>query len=231
VFPDDAGRLMKAGSRIGWGNVHMHASGVPGDDRNAHMDLGLRLHPMGYKPKYAFTAVGFGRSEIEVDPNEGNQKTDAYWVAPGPIKLLNFEPHLHAAGVRMCIEAINVRSIETLSCSGYDHNWVRTYYFDDNSAPLLPKGTILKTTAWFDSTPNNTNVIDPRNQSNWGRRSVNNMFMVFNYLVNLSDDDYAAELAKRRAYLDQADGWDNVIGCPGCWERPSQTQPAARATR
>jgi hypothetical protein len=226
VFPPDAGKPLKPGAMMVWGNVHTHPPGVAGNDRTARLDVGLRLHPKGYQPRYQFKATGsFGKSEIEIYPNEPNQRAESYYVLPQPMRLMNFEPHLHAAGVRMCMEAIYERAIETISCSGYDHNWVRNYYFDDNHAPLLPKGTILKTSAWFDNTAKNANILDPRNHQNWGRRSINNMFMVFNYLLPLTDEQYQEELAKRREYLNRTNGWDELIGCTGCWERPTTPPP------
>jgi hypothetical protein len=220
VFPDDAGRLAKAGATIVWGNVHLHPSGIQGDDRTVHLEVGLRLHPKGYKPKYESRAAGFGRSEIEIRPNEANQRIESYWVAPQPVRLVNFEPHLHAAGVRMCLEAIYQRSIETLSCAGYDHNWVKNYQYADDAAPLLPKGTILKVTAWFDNTSLNPNILEPRNAAGWGRRTVVNMLMAFEQMVFLTDEQYEELLAARRGYLDRTQGWDALVGCPGCWQRP-----------
>jgi len=218
LFPDDAGRLVKANGTIVWGNVHLHPSGVKGDDRMVHIEVGLRLHPKGYKPRYESKAAGFGRSELEIRANEPNQEIESFWVAPQPVRLVNFEPHLHAAGIRMCLEAIYQRSIETLNCAGYDHNWVKNYSYDDDAAPLLPKGTILRATAWFDSTPRNLNIIDPRNATNWGRRTVVNMLMAFEQMVFLTDDQYHDLLAKRRQYLDRTQGWDTLVGCPGCWD-------------
>jgi hypothetical protein len=218
LFPDDAGRLVKANGTIVWGNVHLHPSGVKGDDRMVHIEVGLRLHPKGYTPRYESKAAGFGRSELEIRANEPNQKIESFWVAPQPVRLVNFEPHLHAAGIRMCLEAIYQRSIETLNCAGYDHNWVKNYSYDDDSAPLLPKGTILRATAWFDSTPRNLNIVDPRNATNWGRRTVVNMLMAFEQMVFLTDEQYHDLLAKRRQYLDRTQGWDTLVGCPGCWD-------------
>lgn len=49
---------------------------------------------------------------------------------------------LHAPGARMCLEAIWGYNIQTINCVGYDHNWVRGYDYDDDSAPLLLKDTI-----------------------------------------------------------------------------------------
>ena len=67
-------------------------------------------------------------------------------------KLVTFEPHLHAPGDRMCLEAIWGFNIETLVCTGYDHNWVRGYAFADDYQPLLPKGTILHIIGYMDNT-------------------------------------------------------------------------------
>ena len=66
-----------------------------------------------------------------------------------------FEPHLHAPGVRMCLEAIFGHNKFTINCVGYDHNWVKQYIYKEDSAPLLPKGTILQTIAYMDTSSNN----------------------------------------------------------------------------
>ena len=84
---------------------------------------------------------------------------------------------MHAPGVRMCLEAIWGINIQTLTCAGYDHNWVRVYEYDDDYAPLLPKGTILHIIGYFDNTAANKNVPDPRNWSGSGNRSITNMFI------------------------------------------------------
>ena len=114
-------------------------------------------------------------------------------------KIIAFEPHLHAPGVRMCLEAIWGYNIQTLNCVGYDHNWVKQYVYDDDAAPLLPKGTILHLIGFMDTTPANKNPADPRNWPGGGRRSVANMFIDLGYSVSLTDEQFQAEMAKRRA--------------------------------
>ena len=61
----------------------------------------------------------------------------------------------------MCLEAIWGYNIQTLSCVGYDHNWVRGYTYKDDYAPLLPKGTILHIIGYMNNSPSNKNVPDP----------------------------------------------------------------------
>jgi hypothetical protein len=217
VFPAEAGKPVRAGAVMTF-NAHMHAPGVRGADQNARLNVGLKFHPRGYKPKFRIGDVTFGRTEIDMDGGQNNQRFDAYWLAEEPIKLLNFEPHLHATGVRMCIEAIHSGVIETLNCSGYDHNWVKNYLYDENSAPILPKGTILHAISWFDNSPKNANNVDPRNPATYGARSVSNMFVVFNKAFFLTEQQYQEELKKRREYLNSTGGV--AIGCPGCWQTP-----------
>jgi len=218
VFHPEMGKVIAAGSVLAF-NVHIHSPGVPGADRDAHLEVGLHFHPKGYAPKFRESSIQMASTELMIKPDSDNQRYDGYYVAPQPMRLLNFEPHLHATGMRMCMEAIYQRSIETLNCSGYDHNWVKNYQYDDNSAPLVPKGTIIHISAWFDGTSKNANNIEPRNATVWGRRSVANMFGTENRAVLLTDEQYQEELAKRREYI--AKSGSPVTGCPGCYESPA----------
>ena len=218
VFQPENGRVLPSGSFVRF-DVHIHSPGIPGADRNSRLDLGLRFHPQGYKPKYEAVEAHFGRSELDIIGNQDNQRIDAYWVAPQHTKLLNYEPHMHAAGVRMCLEAIYGRSIETINCAGYDHNWVRTYIYEDMWAPLLPKGTILHAISWFDNTTKNTNNVEPRNTATYGNSSTANMFQVRNDAIFLTEEEYQQELAKRREY--QRMTGEELLACPECGVRRS----------
>ena len=115
----------------------------------------------------------------------------------------------------MCLEAIWGYNIQTLNCVGYDHNWVRGYNYTDDSAPLLPKGTILHIIGYMDNSPSNKNVPDPRNWQGSGNRSVANMFIDLGNRVALTDEQFQEEMAKRREQLNLTKN-DIVIGCPLC---------------
>ncbi|MEQ8954019.1 MAG: hypothetical protein RL120_07760, partial [Gammaproteobacteria bacterium] len=139
----------------------------------------------------------------------------AYGVLPTHTKIVTFEPHLHAPGERMCLEAIWGHQVETLSCVGYDHNWVRSYHYEEHAAPLLPAGTILHITGYMNNTDSNLNIPDPRNWQGSGNRSVQNMFIDLGLRVSLSEDQFLQEMADRRQVLNM-DPNDHVIGCPLC---------------
>ena len=137
--------------------------------------------------------------DISIRPNEANQQLHAYTVLDQPTKLTSFEPHLHAPGNRMCLEAIWGYNIQTLSCVGYDHNWVRGYSYADDVAPLLPKGTILHITGYMNNSPSNKNVPDPRNWQGSGNRSVANMFIDLGNRVFMTEEQFQEEMRARVA--------------------------------
>jgi hypothetical protein len=90
--------------------------------------------------------------------------------------------------------------------------------FEDDAAPLLPKGTIVHLVGFLDTTAANKNLADTRNWAGGGRRSVSNMFIDLGYSVALTDEQFNAEMAKRRANMQTRNDYD--IGCPLCWADP-----------
>jgi hypothetical protein len=221
VFDERSGRLLKAGSSIVSDSVHLHSNGR---DTKAKLEIGFKFHPVGYKPTFRRSLsrqLGNG-SDIDIKPMEAGQQLHAYTVLQDHTKLTSFEPHLHAPGMRMCLEAIWGFNIQTLSCAGYDHNWVRGYDYDDDHAPLLPRGTILHIIGYMDNSPSNKNVPDPRNWQGSGNRSVANMFIDLGMGLTLTEEQFQAEMAKRRETMKQ-NQQDVFIGCPLCNVRPRPT--------
>ena len=212
VFDEDAGPILKAGSQMVFPSTHLHSNGI---DTTARIDIGFKFHPRGYEPTKRVELLFFGNGpDIDILPMQDDQRMDAYFTLPENTKISVYEPHMHAPGVRMCLEAVWGTTVETLNCSGYDHNWVRVYKYEDDAAPLLPKGTILHLTGYFNNTPTNPNVPDPRNWSGSGHRSVDNMFINLLQAIYMDDEEFAAEVAERER-MRTADGRMDV-GCIVC---------------
>jgi mono/diheme cytochrome c family protein len=223
-FDPKSARLLKAGSSIVSDSIHLHSNGR---DTRAHLEIGFKLMPKDYKPTYKRAVFGLGNGvDIDIRGMEANQQLHAYTVLQQHTKIISFEPHLHAPGARMCLEAIWGYNIQTLNCVGYDHNWVRGYDYTDDSAPLLPKGTILHIIGYMDNSPSNKNVPDPRNWQGSGNRSVANMFIDLGMRVALTDEQFQEEMAKRREHLHLTKN-DNVIGCPLCLVPPAPAKTSA----
>ena len=227
IFPPEAGRLLAANSALSLTAGHIHPNGR---ETKAHLEFAFKLFPKGYQPLYKRSTLRLGNGiDIDVKPNQAKQELHAYATLTEHTKIIAFEPHLHAPGVRMCLEAIWGHNIQTLNCVGYDHNWVKQYVYDDDSAPLLPKGTIVHLIGFLDTTPANKNPADPRNWAGGGRRSIANMFIDLGYSVSLTEEQFQAEMGKRRARMSSRNDYD--IGCPLCWAPPVQQSPLSAALK
>ncbi len=213
VFAEEAGRLLRAGSEIVSESMHLHSNGRT---TKARLEIGFELFPEGYEPAYrgGITSLANG-TDSDIEAGLDGQRLDAYTVVQRPTKIISFEPHLHAPGERMCLEAIWGFKAETLACVGYDHNWVRTYVFEEEYQPLIPTGAILHITGYMNNSETNPNVADPRNWQGAGNRSVANMFIDLGERVTMTEEQFVEEVRMRVAQHGLTKN-DYFIGCPLC---------------
>ena len=66
------------------------------------------------------------------------------------------------------------------------------------AAPLLPKGTVIHVSAWYDNTRANKNNPDPDQWVGYGDRTVDEMAHAWMNVVYLTDDEYKAQAAERK---------------------------------
>src|SRR5262249_52214377 len=138
--------------------------------------------------------------DLDIPAGRENVRFDSFQVLKAPEKLWTFEPHMHASGRRMCLEAIYPTGVrQTLSCAGYNHNWVKAYVYAEDVAPLLPTGTILHTIGWYDNSAKNPRNAEPRNWKGFGNRTIDDMMFFFGKFVRLTEAQYNEEVATRQA--------------------------------
>jgi hypothetical protein len=82
--------------------------------------------------------------------------------------------------------------------NNFNFNWHNNYVYADEAAPLLPKGTILKITSWYDNTAANKNNPDPNQWVGWGDRTVDEMGHAWVNITYMGDEEYQAELERRK---------------------------------
>jgi hypothetical protein len=205
--PKDVGVALKAGGKIYFTASHLHSIGK---EVNLNIRIGFKLHPKGYQPKYPqgmslLRSAGQGLgSELDIPGNTDNVRFDRFFKVDAPVRMVTFEPHLHASGTRMCVEAMYPDGhTEMLNCSGYNHAWVQAYTYEDDVAPLLPTGTILHVTAWYDNTAKNPRVVDPRNWKGTGHRSIDDMLILLSRYIYYTEDEFKAVVAEREQRLKQ----------------------------
>ncbi len=199
VFPEGAGRLIKAGTKINF-NLHLHSIG---QDTPANVALALKLYPKGYTPKHIETTEKVGDpKDLDIPANTDNVRFDAYQTLAKPARLLSFQPHLHNRGKASCMEAIypGGHKVETLSCvSHYQFAWHLVYLYDENEQPLLPAGTILHLTSWYDNSAGNKFNPDADNTITYGQRTIDEMGGAWISYYNLTEEEYKQQVEARKA--------------------------------
>jgi hypothetical protein len=197
VFPEDSGKLMKAGAKVRF-NMHYHAIGEPITDRT---EVGIVFYPKGVVPKHVVTTIlSPNQDDLDIPAGADNVRSDAYFKMDKPSHLVGFMPHMHNRGKRQCLEAIYPdMHVEQLNCVNYDFNWQIVYNYADNVAPLLPAGTIMHVISWHDNSAANKYNPDPRNWVGFGNRTTDDMSRHWLTFYTMSDDEFKAEVAARKA--------------------------------
>ena len=200
MFREDTGKLMKAGSQIRF-DIHYHSVGEAITDQS---EIGIWFYPRSEVPKYRVypqaTGVRQAMETLDIPPGEITTH-HGYVSLPHPARLENFQPHMHVRGKAMSMEAIYPDGrIEMLNyVDRFDFNWHVNYVYADDAAPVLPRGTIIKVTAWHDNTAGNRANPDPTQWVGWGQRSFDDMYHAHVNVTYLTDDDYEQIVADRRA--------------------------------
>lgn len=200
IMRANSGKLMLPGARIVF-EVHYHAVGEQVTDQ---VELGIYFYPKGQEPKYRqtlgfFNSIAGGSRAIDIPPNSTftSQSTTPMRQAG---RVENFQPHMHLRGKAMMLEAVMADgSTRVLSkVDRFDFAWMTNYIFADSEAPLLPRGTVLRVTSWYDNTRDNKNNPDPDQWVGYGDRTVDEMGHAWINLTYMSDQEYETELAKRK---------------------------------
>ncbi len=206
IFPENSGRLIKAGSKIHF-NLHLYPDG---EATPVQISLGLKLYPKGFVPKYvAFTQHMGETADLDL-PAGQTTRSDGYFRLPRPAVLTAFQPHFHLRGKAQCMEAIypDVRAdsarpgavrTDTLSCvSDYQFGWSITYNYADAESPLLPAGTVIHVTTWHDNSDRNPHNPNPKNWVGSGQRTNDEMAFAWVSLYYLDEADYQQRLEARK---------------------------------
>ena len=198
VFKPDSGKLMLPDSQILW-EMHMHANGerVP----NVQVEIGVWFYDEAPEHRTLLTMLDArGEHSLDIPPNE-IAVTQGTFVLPAPARLENFQPHMHMRGKAMTMEAIypNGHREVLAFVDNFQWNWQINYIFDEDVAPLVPKGTMIVTRAWHDNTKNNPYNPDPEQWVGWGDRTVDEMSHNWVDITYLGQEEYERMVADRNA--------------------------------
>ncbi len=201
IMRPGSGKLMKAGAKITW-DIH-YSNG--GEDITDVAELGVYFYPKGQEPKFRqvlHLMGGTNAGGVDIPPNQVKM-TQGFFVLRQNGRIESYQPHMHLRGKAMSMEAILPSGqIQVIShVADFNFNWHNMYQFTEDAAPMFPKGTIIKVTAWHDNTTANKNNPDPNVWVGYGDRTVDEMAHAWVNVTYMGDADYQEHLTARRAEL------------------------------
>src|SRR3954452_3296114 len=198
MLRSDTGKLLLPGSKF-HSDIHYSQAG---EEITSQVEMGIYSYPKGQEPKYRtnLMLVPAALGTMDIRPNSVSL-AEGFTVLKEAARIESFQPHMHLRGKAMMVEAIlPTGQKQVLSLvSDFNFNWMTTYVYADDAAPLLPKGTILKVTAWHDNTLAKKSNPDPNQWVGWGDRTVDEMAHAWINIVYMKDEDFKIEQDKRKA--------------------------------
>ncbi len=196
LVPRDAGRLLKPTDLIEW-DTHYYPMGfeVSGDQ----IELGIWFYPEGYEPEFTQNLRLYPlRGDIALAPG-GTAMTQGFYRWDHPVRIDSFQPHGHVHLHGMSVQAIypNGRTELLSMVSDFDARWHHSYIYEDDAAPLLPAGTVIVMTGWYENTEGNP-LTDPEVWYSRGSRTVDEMSHAWIAVTHLDDEGYERIVAERK---------------------------------
>jgi hypothetical protein len=193
----DTGKLLLPGSKFVW-DIHYSQAG---EEISSQVEMGIYFYPKGEEPKYrtTLTLTPAALGTMDIRPNTVSM-AEGFMVLRDNARIESFQPHMHLRGKAMMVEAIlpqGQRQVISL-VSDFNFNWMTTYVYADDAAPLLPKGTMLKVTSWHDNTTAKKTNPDPNQWVGWGDRTVDEMAHAWINIIYIKDEDFKVEQEKRK---------------------------------
>ncbi|MEX2315565.1 MAG: redoxin domain-containing protein [Pirellulales bacterium] len=120
-----------------------------------------------------------GNMTLEIPPNDGNFKVVARKMFLRDSYLLGMNPHMHLRGksFRYELERADGTRELLLDVPRYDFNWQLWYMLKEPK--LVPKGSRMVCTAYFDNSADNPANPDPSKLVTWGEQTWDEMMFGF----------------------------------------------------
>ena len=204
VVPEDACRLLPADSMVRW-DVHYYPNGERVE--NDVIEMGVWFYPKGHQEQaknkqdlklYSLLMKG---GELELPPH-GTAMTQGFHSFETPVRIDSFQPHGHFRLVGKTLEIFDPKTgdLEMVSSvSNWTNDWHTSHIYADDAAPLVPAGSVLVITGYYDNTAGNKQNPDPNQWVGSGSRSADEMSHAWIAVTHLDDESYEQQVAEREA--------------------------------
>jgi len=160
--------------------MHYTTNGTAQTDRTS---IGLKY--ASEPPKTELVVVPLQNANFVLKAGVAETRVDAVMTLNTDVTLWSALPHTHVRGKRweVVAEYPDGKTETILNVPKYDFNWQTDYIYQ--SPLVLPKGTKLKTSAWYDNSTGNKSNPDPTKDVYWGDQTWEEMqFTAFTFSIN-----------------------------------------------
>jgi mono/diheme cytochrome c family protein len=174
VWQDGAARRIPAGAKI---VLQVHYSKAAGSVQKDRSSVGLIFakepHTKVQDSEMIFNAY------LQIPPGSERHKSTACWSAPQDIQVTAIMPHMHFRGAAMEVKAVypDGRSVVLLNVPKYEFSWQTNYTL--KQPVMVPKGTTILITGYFDNSSKNKYNPDPSKAIRWGDPTYDEMLACF----------------------------------------------------
>ena len=202
VVPPDSCRTLPANSLVRW-DVHYYPIGEELVDDV--IEIGVWLYPESYQAKYKqdlkLYSLLMKGSALEIPPH-GTVMTQGFHSFKTPVRIDSFQPHGHFRLVAKTLEIFypETGKLEMVSSiSNWTNTWHTSHVYEEDAAPLVPKGAVLVITGYYDNTTANKQNPDPDQWVGLGSRTADEMSHAWIAVTHLDDEGYARLVAERES--------------------------------
>jgi hypothetical protein len=201
ILPFDAARLLPKDSRIEW-DAHYYPMGYEVEDDQ--VELGIWFHPEDFEPEFIQDLSLYPlQGDIALAPG-GTAMTQGFFRWDHPVRIDSFQPHGHVHLHAKSMEVIYPDGKRELlsMVTNFNAKWHHSYIYEDDVAPLLPEGSVLVVTAWYDNTAENPLNPDPEVWKARGSRTVDEMSHAWIAVTHLNQKGLERIVSEREAKKD-----------------------------
>ncbi|CAN5911981.1 redoxin domain-containing protein [soil metagenome] len=181
ILPDGFAKKLPAGASIHF-QIHYTPNGKATQDQ---LKIGLKFASKA--PQYEVHVLGLANPKLNIPAGAANHVETTQQNVPVDMTLSGYLPHMHVRGKSFKYEVTYPDgSQETLlDIPRYDFNWQLQYIL--SKPKIIPKGSVVKTTAVFDNSANNPANPDPTKNVRWGQQTYDEMMIGYvEYFLPLS---------------------------------------------
>jgi hypothetical protein len=179
VYPAGTAIKVPAGSTLVF-QMHYTANGQPAVDRSR---IGLVFAASA--PKQESIVAALVNANFTLPAGAPSTRVDAEMTMERDLTVWSLLPHTHVRGRSWEIAATypDGRTEMLLAVPHYDFNWQTEYIF--KQPVKLPKGTVLRSSAWYDNSAANKSNPDPEIDVHWGEQTWEEMqFTAFTFTLD-----------------------------------------------